>query len=235
MCTRYVLQEKHYRAVLERLGIAAPPFTSRYNIAPGSTIPAVRVRSSDRAVEPVGLHWGLIPRWAKSPDQKVVNARVESVAEKPSFREALRSRRCLIPASGFYEWKTIGRTKQPWLFRRVDGEPFAFAALWESWRSPEGEELETCACITMPPNALMEPIHTRMPLVLPLDKAAAWLDPLKTERADLAPLLEPWPAASMTAVTVSSRMNNVRYDAPDCVDEVKAGDPDPGPQLSLGL
>jgi putative SOS response-associated peptidase YedK len=235
MCTRYVLLEKHYRAVLERLGIAAPPYSARYNIAPGGLVPAVRNRPSDGAREPIGLHWGLIPRWAKTADQKVVNARVESVAEKPSFREALRTRRCVLPASGFYEWKTIGKTKQPWLFRRVDDEPFAFAGLWESWRSPQGEELETCAFMTTAPNALMEPIHTRMPVLLSLDQLEAWLDPAKKEPEELAPLLAPWTASSMTAVTVSSRMNNVRYESPDCIEPVADGADERGPQLSLGL
>lgn len=234
MCTRYVLLEKHYRAVLERLGIAPPPYSTRFNIAPGSAIPAVRARTSDHLPEPVGLQWGLIPHWAKSPEQKAVNARVESAADKPFFRDALRHRRCLIPATGFYEWKTIGRTKQPWLFRPTDDQPFAFAGLWDAWRAPDGAEWETCAVLTSAPNALMEPIHHRMPLILKADQFPQWLDPSLNDVSGLAPLLQPWPASAMHATTVSSRMNHVRYDAPDCVTPVAEETTD-RPQLSLGF
>jgi putative SOS response-associated peptidase YedK len=124
------------------------------------------------------LRWGLVPHWAKDPTigNRLANARGESVAEKPAFREAFRKRRCLVPADGFYEWKTEGRTKQPYYFSRVSGEPLALAGLWESWRAPDGSILRTVGLITTAANALMEPIHERMPVILEPEDWAGWLE-----------------------------------------------------------
>lgn len=244
MCCRYVLLQEHTKTLLEKLGVlleAGALSPTRYNIAPGGRIPVIRGKVepvvpnalSERTRELVPLHWGLTPSWARDAANPVVNARAESLAEKPTFRDALRLRRCLIPASGFYEWKTLGRTRQPWLFRLCDEQPFALAGLWETWRSPDGAVLESCAIITTAPNALMTPIHHRMPAIL-ADPAAwdTWLDSRIGSIDTLTPLLHPFPAGAMTAVAVSSRVNNTRHDAPDCLaPEGNTGEP----QLSLGL
>jgi len=240
MCTRYVLFQKHYRALLARLGIAAPSdFVSRYNIAPGSAVPAVRTARDARggaAPEAVALHWGFARAWNPAPrTAPLVNARAETLAERPAFRAALRTRRCVLPASGFFEWKALGRAREPWFFRRDDGEPFGLAALWETDAGPDGAPRDTCAVVTTAPNALMQPVHHRMPVMLTPEQCAAWLDPRPTTPAALAPLLRPPPAESMCASVVSRRVNNVRHDDPACLeppgpDEAVAEEP----QLPLG-
>ncbi len=244
MCCRFLLLEQHYRDILERLGIgAATEFLSRYNIAPGSAIPAVRVRLPARnpspgrgpACEAVTLRWGLVPAWAKSDDgAALANARAESVADKPSFRDAFRARRCVIPASGFYEWEHRGRSKQPWLFQRRDEQPFGLAGLWESWRTPDGTTLETCSVITTEPNELMRPIHHRMPVMLTPEQFEPWLDPELTDLSQLAPLLRPASASAMTAVAVSTYVSSIRNEGPACLDPVTDGG-NGTPQLSLGF
>lgn len=237
MCCRYVLIQEHTQSLLARLGVllesavALPP--TRYNLPPGGRIPAVRARSESR--ELTALHWGLTPSWARSLDAPVTNARAETLAEKPTFRDAVRTRRCVIPASGFYEWKVFGRARQPWLFRLRNERPFAFAGLWETWLAPDGSVHESCALVTTAPNAVMEPVHHRMPVLL-ADPAAwdTWLDPRIQDPVALAPLFIPFPAADMTALAVGPRVNNARHDAPDCLeDAVTAAAAEP--QFSLGL
>jgi putative SOS response-associated peptidase YedK len=235
MCTRYVLLEKHYRAVLERLGIAPRAFPSRYNIAPSSEVPVIRSRVLPDAREEVTMQWGLVPRWAATKSQRVVNARADSIAEKSTFREALLSRRCVIPASGFYEWKTLGRIKQPWLVQPSDDGGFAFAGIWEPGPSIDGVAVETFAVITTDPNALMSPIHNRMPVILNSAQVDAWLDPARREPQNLSAMLTSHPASAMTAVPVTARMNSVRYEQPDCMVPVAMDEAENGPQLSLGF
>jgi len=230
MCTRYLLLERDYRMTLESLDSgAAAEFLSRYNIALGSLIPAVRVKSNNAGRESALLRWGLVPSWAKRDEgARHANARSETLATKPTFRDALRTRRCVIPASGFYEWEKVGRDKQPWLFRRRDERPFGFAGLWESWNSPTGTTLESCTVITTEPNELMRPIHHRMPVMLSPDQFEPWLDPRVTDADQLAPLLRTPPASAMTAVAVGSRVGNIRFDDPACLTPA-------APQLSLDL
>jgi putative SOS response-associated peptidase YedK len=232
MCCRYALLQNHANAVLAQAGALldggeAP--RSRHNIAPGTGVPAVRNRPGRSDREAVALHWGLVPSWARDAANPAPNARAESLAEKPTFRDALRQRRCLIPASGFYEWAVHGRARQPWLFRRRDETPFAFAGLWETWRAPNGDLLESCTLITTTPNAVMEPIHHRMPVLL-ADTAAwdRWLDPRMTQPDALLSLLRPFPAELMTAVAVSSHVNSVRNDDPLCWEPAE-------PETQLGL
>lgn len=244
MCCRYLLLQQHLRQILERLGVTlSAEFLSRYNIAPGTDIPAVRPKSPGKGAaaggrELTGLHWGLVPSWARDADGTgLINARAETLEAKPSFRDALRSRRCIIPASGFYEWKAVGRSRQPWLFRRRDEQPFGLAGLWESWRTPDGSLLQSCAVITSEPNELMRPIHHRMPVMLHAGQFDAWLDPRATSADRLAPLLRPANAAEMTAVALQPRVNQVQNDDPDCLQP--AGSPTnsiaPAAQLSLEL
>jgi putative SOS response-associated peptidase YedK len=234
MCTRYVLMEKHLREVLARLGIPLTGhFASRYNIAPRSLVPAVRAKSTAAERECATLGWGLVPAWAKGDDSApLVNARAETIASKPSFRDAFRKRRCIVPVSGFYEWEAIGRVRKPWLFRWRDEQPFGFAAVWESWRAPTGETRETCAIITIEPNALLRRIHDRMPVMLTPEQFEPWLDPAVTDPAQLAPLLRAPPAEAMSEFAVSPFVSNVRHEGPECLAPAPKDDP---PQLSLGF
>jgi putative SOS response-associated peptidase YedK len=244
MCCRYLLLQEHYREILARLGLGPEAdFGSRYNIAPGTVIPAVRRQAhggrdhhgvGEGGHEAARLHWGLVPSWAKDRDGAgLMNARAESLADKPSFRDAFRSRRCVIPASGFYEWARHGRARQPWLFRWRDERPFGLAGLWESWHAPDGAVRETCAIVTTAPNDLMRPIHHRMPVMLTLEQFDAWLDPRQTAPEKLAPLLQTPPTGAMSAMALDSRVNSVHHDDPACL--APAGSETAGPQLSLGL
>jgi putative SOS response-associated peptidase YedK len=186
----------------------------RYNIAPTQGVLCVREVTGGR--EAATLRWGLIPFWAKDPSigAKLINARGETLAEKPSFRAAFRERRCLIPADGFYEWQsTNGR--QPVYIRMADGGVFAFAGLWERWKGPEGP-VETCTLITTSPNELMAPIHDRMPVILPRDAYGAWLSPGATPDV-LGSLLSPYPAGEMASYRVSKLVNNPRNDDAQCI------------------
>jgi len=220
MCCRYLLLREHLNKMLEQLGVrGVSELTSRYNIAPGTKIPVVRVaRPKSVGSELAALRWGLVPAWSKSdePGARLVNARAESLADKPSFREAFEARRCLIPASGFYEWKATGRARQPWLFQLRDEQPFFLAGLWESWLAPDGGRLETCAVITTEPNQLMQPIHHRMPAILPASAGERWLDPT-AKPAGLRELLATFPASEMQARPVSSRVSSVVNDDAGCI------------------
>lgn len=240
MCARYFLFEQHYRAILRLLGVeAAAAFLSRYNLAPGAPIPAIRSRRvpKKKAVrELAALHWGLVPSWAKEADGGPINARSETLMEKPSFRDALVARRCIIPASGFYEWEERGRIKQPWAFRRRDEQPFGLAGLWEQWRAPDGSTLESCAVITTAPNELMAPIHHRMPVMLRPDQFDVWLDHERSEPGDVAPLMQPAPADTMTAVKVGRYVSNVHHEGQKCLEPAGEFEEDENsPQLSLGI
>lgn len=235
MCSRYLLLEKHYRAMLQRLGIASPPaYVSRYNIAPNTLIPAVRTAPGEAAPSVDFLRWGLVPAWSKTADgPPLINARADSVTTKPSFRQAVRSRRCVIPASGFYEWLTVGRTKKPWLIQRKDQEPFGLAGLWETWRGPNEAFLESCAIITTDPNDVMRPIHDRMPVMLSAEDCQTWLAAEELSSETIASLLASPSADTISATAVSQHMSNVRNDDPRCIAPAEVDEQ--GPQLSLGL
>lgn len=238
MCTRFVLLKEHLLEILQRLGLDADPtFASRYNIAPGSSIPAVRQGARVPKGELASFHWGLVPSWAKSDDSatQLVNARAETLAAKPSFRDALRSRRCVIPASGFYEWEHRGRAKQPWFFRRRDEQPFGLAGLWETWRAPDGAILESCAVITNEPNDLMKPIHHRMPVMLTPEQFVPWLDRRVTSPDELAPLLRTPASETMSAVAVSTYVSGVQHEGPECLAPASAAAAMHDRQFSLGL
>lgn len=231
MCCRYVLLQEHAKTLLAQIGAllesgaSLPP--SRHNIAPGAPIPAVRRRPaqtachliSDKPAELVALHWGLSPTWGRADSAPLVNARAESLFEKPSFRDAALSRRCLVPASGFYEWKISGRSREPWLFRLRDRRPFWLAALWDVSRAPDGGLRDALAVVTTAPNAVMSPVHHRMPVLLPdAASALAWLDPRITSSDTLLPLLRPAPDADLDALAVNPAVNDIRHDAPDCIE-----------------
>ncbi|NJL47793.1 MAG: SOS response-associated peptidase [Leptolyngbyaceae cyanobacterium SM2_5_2] len=200
----------------------ALPIEPRYNIAP--TQPVVAVVATAEAPQPQFqiLRWGLIPSWAKdiTIGNRLINARAETLAEKPSFRAAFKRRRCLIVADGFYEWhqQPDGKPKQPYYIFLRDHQPFAFAGLWEHWLdSTSGSELQTCTILTTEPNELMASIHTRMPVILPPEDYAPWLDPGFYQPSVLQSMLRPYEAAAMDRYPVSTLVNKPQHDSPDCI------------------
>ena len=196
-----------------------PDTPPRYNIAPSQDIPAVIQNRETGSREFRPFRWGLIPSWAKDPTigNRMINARSETAATKPAFRKPLRERRCLILADGFYEWKREGSRKQSYYIKLRDGEPFAFAGLWDRWAPVEGDPVETCTILTTTPNDVLQPIHDRMPVVLPSSACTVWLDPAMRDVESVQALLTPYPAAEMTVYPVSPRVNNPAYDAPEYI------------------
>ena len=241
MCGRYVLKREDLEALLRTMGVTdVREFVSRYNIAPSTMIPAIRTgREGTRKA--VALQWGLVPHWSKDAKDgaRLANARADGVAKKPAFRHAFRNRRCVVPASGFYEWQTIGKGKYPWYFQLKDGQPFVFAGLWESWRSEDGIELQTCSLITTEPNDVVRPLHDRMPVILRDAAIDTWLDPRVTEPEKLEPLLAPTPPELMTATPVSPRVNSVKNEGAECLERFEhppaVAAPAQDQQLGLGL
>ena len=213
MCGRYsiVMTPAMMRGFLNYAEM--PNFPSRYNVAPTQPIPLVRMWEGQRQF--VLMRWGLLPSWVKDPKTftLLINARADTVNEKPAFRNAMKRRRCLIPADGFYEWKRDGGAKRPYLIRMKGGAPFAFAGLWETWVGPNGEELDTAAMITTDANAVLAPIHHRMPVILPLDTFDMWLDCANVSALEASALLVPAPAAAMEAFEISPAVNHVANDS----------------------
>lgn len=203
----------------------------RFNIAPTQSIATVRNEKGDGR-ELAVVRWGLVPAWAKdrSSGQGLMNACSETVAVKPSFRDAFRQRRCLVLADGFYEWKRGGAKKQPFAIRLKDGSPFAFAGLWERWEAEDGRPVETCAILTTEANELVKPIHARMPVILRPEDYAVWLDPhvgrdpLARVPCLLQPLMIPFEAERLAVFPVSAWVNNARHEGPRCLERV---DPEP--------
>ncbi|WP_025040050.1 SOS response-associated peptidase [Nitrosospira briensis] len=209
MCGRYGLNHSHpvltdwYRASY------IPELKPRYNIAPAMEILAMRETEPGRIGST--MRWGLIPHWAKDTKKLPVmnNARAETIAEKPMFKQSFRQRRCLIPASGFFEWKAEGTSKQPYFISSRDGAPFSFAGIWGTWTADTGESIDSCTIITIECNALMQPIHDRMPVILSPEDWAAWLDPESKQDEILLSLLKPFDAERMQAWAVSSAVGRV--------------------------
>lgn len=215
MCGRYELHAPPAVIALA-FGLASPPsLAPRYNIAPMQEVPVVRVNAAGQR-ELVHVRWGLVPRWAKDPSiaARLVNARGETLDDKPAFRTSYRRHRCLLPASGFYDWRPGGRGKQPVHVAMKDGAPFALAGLAERWLGPDGEPLDTCTIVTTAANALLASIHERMPLIIAPDAYARWLDPAV---ADPAELIAPYPSEAMRCTPVSTRVNSVRHDDPSLI------------------
>ena len=227
MCGRFT-NRFTWKELHERLDLIGTPLNlrPRYNVAPSQDVAVARAAPDGRTL--AMLRWGLIPSWAKDHaiGNKLINARSETAAEKPSFRSAFRNRRCLIPADGFYEWQRRGGARQPWLFGLRDGEPMVFAGLWERWTVPEGAALtgslaerspgdavETSTILTTAANDTVSPVHGRMPVILPPDAWDAWL------AGDGVPL-GPYPADAMTAHPVSTHVNRPANDDPRCVEPI---------------
>jgi putative SOS response-associated peptidase YedK len=204
-------------------GMPIPPYLlmePRYNIAPSQPVLVVRQDISGHS-ELASVNWGLIPSWAKDPSigYSLINARAETVAEKPSFRASYRHRRCIIPASGYFEWQPVNGKKQPWYIKGHEDQRLSLAGLWEHWQSEDGSENHTRAIITTSANELMTPIHDRMPLIIGKEYIAAWLD-LNTRLDDVAHLLRPCASEMLEAYPVSNLVNNPKFDSPSLISRV---------------
>jgi putative SOS response-associated peptidase YedK len=203
-----------------------PNFPARYNVAPTQPVPIVRLHGGERQFALV--RWGLIPGWVRDPRgfSLLVNARCESVNDKPAFRNAMRRRRCLIPADGFYEWKDEGKQKRPYVVRPKAAGPLAFAGLWESWVGPNGEEMETATIITTRASRDIAHIHDRMPVIIAPDAFDFWLDCTNVDGLTAAALLVPAPEGLLQAYEISTAVNRVANDAPNLIEracEQRAG------------
>lgn len=218
MCGRYRLSRRkellaqHFRA--DFTGVDWEP---HYNIAPTQMVPVVR-QSHQGLLRASLMRWGLIPSWAAGPaiGARTINARSETVASRASFRESLQTRRCLVPADGFYEWQRRARGKQPFCFEVGEGEIFAFAGLWDRWRGPDGQAIESCTILTTTPNDLLADVHDRMPVILAPEYSERWLDPSLQDAAKVVPLLQPFASNLMKRYPVSTRVNWVANDGPEC-------------------
>jgi putative SOS response-associated peptidase YedK len=218
MCGRFTLTAP--RQALKSLFplFDLPDVPPSYNVAPTQAVLAVRVPHGQDKAEPALLKWGLVPGWADDPaiGYRLINARAETAAERPSFRSAFRRRRCLVLADGFYEWRKAGGKKQPYLFRLAGGEPFAFAGLWEHWQR-DGKVIDSCALLTTDPNELVKPLHDRMPVMLSPAVFDLWLDAKVEKGPDLHALLRPYPAKAMAAYPVSLRVNSPKNNDAGCL------------------
>jgi putative SOS response-associated peptidase YedK len=230
MCGRYALHS-HPSVVALQFGLAqGPDFAPRYNIAPGADVLIVRETPGGRVADTV--RWGLIPAWARDPEigRRLNNARLETAHEKPSFRAAMRRRRCIIPADGFYEWTAApeAKKKQPYFIHRPDGEPYAFAGVWERWKGPNGgaqegteaEPLRSCSIVTTSANEPMAQLHDRMPVMLPRSAWDTWLDPDQHDTDLLGQLLVPAAPELITFHAVSTEVNNARNKGEHLLDAV---------------
>ena len=223
MCGRYTRKEQIEALVEVLKAVIQCDLKPRYNIAPSQMVACVRHAPENEHRECVLLKWGLIPSWAKDPSigYKMINARAETVADKPSFRKAFKHQRCLVIADGFYEWKREGKAKQPYYIRFKDSRPFAFAGLWESWKDKSKEDspkIDSCTIITTEANEFMESIHHRMPVILDPQNYDAWLDPALQDPALLTTLLITNQSDEMEAFPISTRVNNPRFDGPECIE-----------------
>ncbi len=221
MCGRFTLKTPA-RILQEYFGVTQlPGLPARYNIAPTQPVGVV-VGDGER--EWTQMRWGLIPYWAKDPSigNRMINARAETLEDRPAYREAFARRRCLVPADGFYEWQRLeGGGKQPVYLHLQDETPFAFAGLWDRWRDRvTGKAVRSCAIVTTEPNEVVEPIHDRMPAILERHQLASWLDP-DTEPADLLELLRPSPAERLRARLVSTLVNKPDNDLPECIEPIE--------------
>jgi len=219
MCGRYRLSrkkqiiEEHFDAVS-----GEEDWTPRYNIAPTQPVPVIRQQPTERVCELSLMRWGLIPHWANDASiaQNTINAKSETAATKPAFRDPLRFSRCLIPADGFYEWNRTARGKRPFCFEVNGGELLAFAGLWDGWKDASGRWVKTCSILTTTPNALTSPVHDRMPVILDPDSYDLWLDPTMHNVAAISELLKPSDPRLMRCYPVSTRINHVVNDDEEC-------------------
>ena len=223
MCGRYTLYADP-SVLAELFGLFETPVLGpRYNIAPTQPVAVVRIAETGAGREWALVQWGLVPSWSKDPTigARMINARAETVAEKPSYRAAFRRRRCIAPADGFFEWARGEKRKQPMYITVREGRPFGIAALWERWVGPDGSEIESCTLLTTEANELLAPIHERMPVILEPEDYGLWLgdgrDALAKEQEALLHLLRPYPAVEMSMVPVSSYVNSAVNEGARCI------------------
>ena len=220
MCGRYRLSRRKQMVeeYFDSVSGDGDDWDPRYNIAPTQPVPVIRQNAKEPRRELSLVRWGLVPSWSKniSGAARMINVRSKTADKLPAFRDALKFRRCLVPANGFYEWKKSGKSKQPYCFEVHDGNLFAFAGLWERWKDPTGKILETCASLTTAPNAVTAAVHDRMPVILDQDGYALWLDPGMNDVRAVAELLKPYGASLMRSYPVSSRVNSVANDDEAC-------------------
>lgn len=200
-------------------GFESIEWTPRYNVAPTTTM--ICIRDTDEGREVFPARWGLIPGWAKEPPVSTFNARSDGVATKPMFRSAFKSRRCLVVASGFYEWRKIdAKTKKPYYISLTSGDPMPMAGLWEVWKSPQGDTVQSCTIVTHTANDMMAPLHDRMPVILTHALINPWLDRKLTTAAEVQPMLGHYPASEMQAWLVSKDVGNVRNQGEYLVEKI---------------
>jgi putative SOS response-associated peptidase YedK len=230
MCGRFIIHTPSEDLQLLFELVETPPvMPPRYNVAPSQPIPVVRLERGARRL--AQLQWGLIPLWMKeAPSPPPINARGETIDEKPMYRDAFQRRRCLIPANGFYEWQAKGKAKQPYLIREHNAGVFAMGGVWERWRSPQGKDLETVAIVTTNANAKLQALHDRMPLILGHDDWTAWLDP-KSDLVLVKSLIRSAPDESLITFPVSPRVNAVANDDASLIEEI---DPETISQAETG-
>ncbi len=221
MCGRFTLTSPS-EVITDTFDLSdAPSLSPRYNIAPSQAITTLVLESGQKRLKT--MKWGLVPPWAKDLKigHKLINARAETLSEKPSFRLAFQRRRCLILADGFYEWQTMKekKTKQPYYIQMNNQKPFAFAGLWEVWQKDDLDPLISCTIITTEANDLIQPIHQRMPVILETKQLSQWLDPTLTDTQTLQPLLKPYESEAMMTYPVSSLVNNPANKQPECCQE----------------
>lgn len=220
MCGRFTQRQPAVRLKKEFSVEEVPEVEARYNIAPTQSILGVRQTLDSREMS--FLKWGLIPSWAKdsSIGAKLINARSETVTEKPSFREAFKRRRCIIPADGFYEWQRTGGRKQPFFFHMRDDWPFGFAGLWNKWKNEDGEVIESCTILTTEANELLRRVHDRMPVILTPEDYEVWLDDDLRKRSLREELLRPFPASEMEGYHVSASINSPSNQGAELIEQM---------------
>jgi putative SOS response-associated peptidase YedK len=224
VCGRYRLSrqkqlvEEYFDSVSEE-----QEWSPRYNIAPTQPVPVIRQNPKEPIRELSLIRWGLIPSWAKDPSisARMINARSETASAKLAFRDGLRLRRCLIPADGFYEWQKRGNAKQPYCFEVNEGDLFAFAGIWDTWKDRNGNAVETCSILTTTPNAVTSAVHNRMPVILEPDNYDLWLDPGMRDVGAASELLNPYDARLMRCYPISTRINSVGNDDAECAEPVE--------------
>jgi len=222
MCGRFTLS-KSSEAIASAFQLnEIPQLQPQYNIAPTQPVAVILRKPEDSELQFQQLHWGLIPSWAKDPSMgaRLINARAETITEKPAFRSAFRHRRCLVVADGFYEWQRQERKKQPYYFRLQNSQLFAFAGLWERWQSPDGEEIQSCTILTTEANDLVRNTHDRMPVILDSKDYDLWLDAAVQNTEPLQQLLRSYQSEAMTSYAVSTKVNNPANNTPECINSL---------------
>jgi len=219
MCGRYRLSRR--KQIIEEYFDCYPwadDWSPRFNIAPTQSVPVIQQHPTEPVRQISSMRWGLIPNWARDASiaSGTINAKSETAATKPAFRDPLKFRRCLIPADGFYEWKKMGASKQPFCFELINGKLFAFAGIWDGWKNADGQWIKTCSILTTIPNAVTSAVHDRMPVILDPDSYDVWLDPGMQDVAALSEFLTPYDARLMRCYPVSSRVNHAGNDDEEC-------------------